>query len=158
MTIPQKLIDKALSDYEKTKSVHKTAKRVGLGSTTVHRLLKAHGVFCDGLALHRQRIRKLPEKATLLADYASGLSESAIAEKYGCHRVTVHEALRKYGAKMRPRGNWERMLTEEEAREIVTQYQQLGSQAAVAALAASKGRPDMGGANWKSGRMIPTNR
>jgi len=134
MTIPQKLIDKAIKDYEATKSVHKTAKRVGLGSTTVHRILKAHGVECDGLALFRQRIRKLPEKSVLLADYASGLAESAIAEKYGCERSSVHEALRKYGAKMRPRGNWERVITAEEAKEIAQQYAELHSQTAVAAL------------------------
>ncbi len=83
MTIPQKLIDKMLLDYQATKSVHKTAKRVGLGSTTVHRLLRANGVECDGLALFRQRIRKLPEKEQLLREYAGGLSESALAKKYG---------------------------------------------------------------------------
>lgn len=134
MTIPPKLIAKAIKDYALTKSVHKTAKRVGLGATTIHRILVQNGIECDGLALHRQRIRKLPEKEKLLQDYASGLAESEIAQKYGCERSTVHEALRKHGAKMRARGNWERRLTDEEAAEIVSQYQQLGSQAAVAAL------------------------
>ena len=134
MNIPQKLIDKMLLDYEKTKSVHKVAKRVGLGSNTVYRLFKKLGVECDGLAIHRQRIRKLPEKATLLADYASGLSESAIAEKYGCNCSSVHGALKKAGAKMRPRGNWERVTTTDEAKEISVQYHELVSQAAVAVL------------------------
>ena len=134
MDIPQKLIDKMLLDYEKTKSVHRVAKRVGLGSNTVYRLFKKLGVECNGLAIHRQRIRKLPEKETLLADYASGLAESAIAEKYGCERSSVHEALKKAGAKMRPRGNWERVITAYEAKEIAVQYHELASQTAVAVL------------------------
>jgi len=134
MTIPQKLIDKAIKDYSETRSAHKTAKRVGLGSTTIYRILAANGIECDGLALHRQRTRKLPEKETLLREYASGMSENAIAAKYNCGAPSVHEALRKHGAKMRPRGNWERTITEDEAKEIVAQYRQLGSQAAVAAL------------------------
>lgn len=134
MTTPQKLVDKMLKDYEETKSVHRTAKRVGLGSTTVHRILRANGIECDGLAIHRKRIRKLPAEDILLAEYNAGASGSVIAKKYGCKSGTVHEALKKAGAVMRPRGNWVKVVTEDEAKEIVVQYKQLGSQAAVATL------------------------
>jgi transposase len=134
MRIPQKLIDKALRDYAETKSVFKTAKRVGLGSSTIHRILKANGIECDGLALYRQRIKKLPEKAVLLAEYAAGASTNELAQKYGCGQASVIEALKKHGAVMRPRGNWERVITEAEAQEIAAQYAELGSQQAVATM------------------------
>lgn len=134
MPIPQKLIDKILLDYSKTKSVFKAAKRAGLGSSTVHRVLKANGVECDGLQLYRQRIRKLPAKDVLIAEYESGMSTNAIAEKYNCGQPSVIEALKKYGTKMRPRGNWERLIGLEEAQEIAKQYSDLGSQQAVAVL------------------------
>ena len=134
MTIPQKLVEKTIKDYAATKSAHKTAKRVGLGSTTVYRILRSHGIECDGLAIHRQRIRKLPVKEVLLSEYASGMSEKALAEKYKCGPASVHEALHKHGAKMRPRGNLERVITAQEAKEIAQQYAELHSQTAVAAL------------------------
>jgi hypothetical protein len=134
MAIPQKLVDKAISDYGKTHSVHKTAKRVGLGSTTVHRILKAHGVECEGLAIHRRRIRKLPPLDLLRAEYESGAALNALAEKYRCNLSTVHEALKKSGATMRPRGNMEKVISPSEAQEISQQYAELGSQTAVAVL------------------------
>lgn len=134
MRIPQKLIDKAIRDYAETKSVFKTAKRVGLGSSTVHRILKANGVECDGLKLFRQRIRKLPPGDVVVAEYDAGASSAAIAEKYGCEQSSVIEALKKAGATMRPRGNWARVITREEAESIRNDYEALKSQAAVAAM------------------------
>ncbi|HMU15972.1 MAG TPA: HNH endonuclease [Thauera aminoaromatica] len=134
MRVPQKLIEKTLRDYAATVSAHKTAKRTGLSLTTTYRILKSHGVECTGLALHRQRIRKLPAREELKAEYEAGSSLNEIAAKYGCELSSVAQAVRKTGAHMRPRGNHERMVTESEAKEIARQYGEIGSQSAVAAL------------------------
>ncbi len=134
MTIPEKLVQKALRDYESTKSAHKTAKRVGLSSSSVYQILKTHGVMREGLVLHQERIRKLPLRAELIAEYESGKSLSEIAAKYGCQPSTVNESLKKAGAKMRPRGNHGKAITEAEARQMAEHYAKLGSQQAVAVL------------------------
>lgn len=134
MRVPEKLIQKTLRDYQSTKSAHKVAKRTGLALTTTYRILRAHGVQCVGLDLHRQRIRKLPPRDQLVAEYDSGSSLNAIAAKYDCELSTVAQALRKAGAKMRPRGNSVRPITVDEAKEIEVEYDRLRSQTAVAAL------------------------
>ena len=127
-----KLEAKAIRDYLATKSVHKAAKRCGLGSTTVARILKRNGIKATGLDEFRKRIRKLPESAELKVEYEAGAHMSEIAKKYGTCHQTVHEALQKAGADMRRRGGQRRRITRKEKETMAWLYKALGSQAAVA--------------------------
>ncbi len=127
-----KLEAKAIKDYLATKSVHKAAKRCGLGSTTVARILKRNGIEATGLDEFRKRIRKLPESEQLKAEYEAGAHMIEIAKKYGTCIQTVHEALHKAGADMRRRGGQRRRFSAKEKQEIIELYKELGSQAAVA--------------------------
>ena len=168
--IPQKLIDKTLGDYAVTKNAYVVAKRTGLSVSKTYQILRDHGVVREGLTLNYERIRKLPPRAQLLSEYEAGASCSEIAERYGCEPSTTQQALKKAGAKMRPRGNHGKALTEKEAREMATHYAELKSQQAVAALmntnqvrvskalrmlGVESGRPFMRGEghpSWKGGR------
>ncbi len=127
-----KLEAKAIKDYLETKSVFKAAKRCGLGSTTVHRILKRNGIEATGQKEHYKRIRKLPESEALKAEYEAGSHMKEIAQKYGTCIQTVHEALQKAGADMRRRGGQRRLLSPAEKLEVVELYSHLGSQTAVA--------------------------
>ena len=127
-----KLEAKAIKDYLETKSVFKAAKRTGLGSSTIHRILKRNGIAATGLDEYRKRIRKLPESEALKAEYDAGAHMSEIAKKYGTCHQTVHEALQKAGADMRRRGGQRRYWSSEDKEKIVSLYKKLGSQSAVA--------------------------
>ena len=170
--LPQKLIDKVLHDYAKTKSAPITAKRAGLGVTSVYRILEAHGVPRDGLALFRRRARKLPPFDVIRAEYERGDSLGEIAERYKCTESAVGNSLKRCGMKLRPRGNHEKKITREEAHKMAALYEDLRSQQAVAiALGTGQGRVSQGlrmigvhcgkdhlrgsrHPTWKGGRVI----
>jgi hypothetical protein len=84
---------------------------MGLGSSTVHRILKRHGIECGGLALYRERIRKLPPSDELRAEYEGGMYLREIAKKYGVCVQSAHEAVKKSGAVMNRRGQQRRVFT-----------------------------------------------
>lgn len=132
--IPEVLQEKIVAYYENHKSVFKVAKRFGVGSSTVHRILKAKGVNCDGLSLYRQRIRKIPDAEALKAEYESGVSMNALSEKYAVAQSTIRDGLNRAGAVARRRGGQKKILTDEDRQRIVSLYDDLGSQTAVAAI------------------------
>lgn len=74
------------------------------------------------------RAQKLPGKEVLLAEYNAGSSLNELAAKYACNMSSVAQALRKYGAVMRPRGNHAKKLTVDEAQALAAAYDRFGSQ------------------------------
>jgi transposase-like protein len=118
--------------YERLQSTQKVAKQMGLGSSTVHRILKRHGVECEGLALYRERIRKLPPSDQLRSEYEGGMYLSEIAKKYGVGVQTAHEAVVKSGAKMNRRGQQRRVYSDDEKTRMLELAKSGWSQTAIA--------------------------
>src|SRR5688572_14153520 len=123
--LPEVLLEKVLRYYSEKKSVFKTAKRFGIGSSTVHRLLKERGVECDGLALYRQRIRKLPDASAIRVEYESGKSMNELAQKYSVAQATVRDALNRAGVVARRRGGQKKVITEADRQQMIDLYREL---------------------------------
>lgn len=117
--VTDKLEKKVLSGYARIQSTQRVAKQMGLGSSTVHRILKRHGIECDGLALYRESIRKLPPSDQLRAEYENGAYLSELAKKYGVCNSTAAEAVKKSGAKMNRRGQQRRVFSDQERARII---------------------------------------
>lgn len=130
--VTEKIEQRVLEVYERTQSTQKTAKQVGVGVSTAHRILKRHGVKCEGLKLYRDRIRKLPSSDELRKEYEGGLYLTEIAKKYGVCVQTAQEAVKKSGAKMNRRGQQRRVYSQDELDRIAELYKQGWSQTAIA--------------------------
>lgn len=110
--IPVELMDRAVADYETTRSCVKSAKKFGIGVTTLHRELLSRGVTCDGLDVFRNKLRKLPDIDVLRPQYEAGDTPAVIGARYGVSPFTVIAALRAAGIPRRRRGNTTIVLDE----------------------------------------------
>lgn len=130
--VTEKLEAKVLAAYERLRSTQKVAKHMGLGTSTVHRILKRNDVECDGLKRYRESNRKLPDAAALRAEYEAGAFLSEIAEKYGVCIQTAHQAVRASGAEMKRRGQQRRVMSDVEMKRIAELSRSGWTQTAIA--------------------------
>lgn len=130
--ITEKIEKKVLNAYARLESTQKVAKLMGLGSSTVHRILQRHGVECDGLKKYRQSIRKLPSSEQIRAEYEGGMYLSEIAKKYGVSNGTVYEAMKKTGVTMRRRGQQRRVFSAQDKEKIICLSSEGWTQTAIA--------------------------
>lgn len=130
--VTEKIERRVLEVYGRTKSTQKTAKQIGVGVSTAHRILKRHGVKCEGLKLYRDRIRKLPPSDALREEYEGGLYLTEIAKKYGVCVQTAQEAVKKSGAQMNRRGQQRRVYSQDEMDRMADLYKKGWSQTAIA--------------------------
>lgn len=132
IVITENIEGKVLRAYARLESTQKVAKQIGLGASTVHRILKRHGVECGGLEVYRRSIKKLPSSEQLRSEYESGMHLSEIAKKYGVSNGTVYEAMKKTGVTMRRRGRQRRVFTGQDKSGIADLYASGWTQTAIA--------------------------
>lgn len=96
--------DQQISEsYAEHGSSNKVAKALGVGQSTVLRVLTRLGVEMDGLARYRAEARAFndAECAEISAAYAAGERSSKLAEKHGVTIYTIKEAIRRAGGNLR---------------------------------------------------------
>ena len=91
----QQIID----SYKELRSAYKVADYLGIGATTVSRVLKKNNIDMDGLRLFRKRLARFSgDSADLIrTDYESGLSFADLAEKYGGKPHNIKTAIKRAG-------------------------------------------------------------
>lgn len=131
------LVAFAVKLYEELRSTQKVARRLDLGASTTHRILKAAGVVMPGRhdweVQQRKKALHGEDAANAAADYASGIRLVEITKKYGVGKWAILTAAKDAGVPMRNRGGRFRGITAAEQREAARLYKQGWSQAQVAA-------------------------
>jgi len=76
--------EQIIESYERTHSTYKTAKELGLGDTTVHRVLRKHGVEMVGLAEYRRNATMFRgQEEEIRRVYDEGLTLDQLRERFG---------------------------------------------------------------------------
>lgn len=108
------------------------ARRYGVGSTTIYRLLEEFGIKRDRKAWE-ERAKKFPPEVRRewIGLYeAEGLSLAQIAERYDCSMWTIKNALKSMGVKIAKRG--QRFKDIREPEKVIPLYKQGWSQIEIA--------------------------
>jgi transposase-like protein len=99
---------------------------VGLGSTSVYRILQRNGITdrTGGIQAWRERSRTFTDEQAeaLAAEYSAGASIKELADKYACNPVTVRKNLVKLGVPRRNRGAQHRRVSGIEDQQVVRLY------------------------------------
>lgn len=92
-----------IESYMRTNSCFKTADELCMGSTTIHRALKKHGIELDGLKNWRENVTKFKgQEKEIMELYESGLTMKQIAEKYPGSTYALKYAIKRAGGEIRP--------------------------------------------------------
>lgn len=110
------------------------ARTLGLGRTTVYRVLHRNGITPSAEDRRIQKIRKFDEatRAEIAAAYEAGLPMAAIREQFGCGAEVIRNVCRDFGVTRRMRGGRVRILSSEEEAEILKRYSDGQSQEDIA--------------------------
>lgn len=95
--------DQIMLVYSECKSAYKTAATLGIGETTVYRVLLRHGVERTGLAEHREKITRFRgQEAQLRAWYDAGETLDQIRERVGgASDYSIKHAIKRAGGVLR---------------------------------------------------------
>jgi transposase-like protein len=114
------------------------AKRIGVGSTTVYRILKQHGITPSDLMRRgvrgkaNRRFTDAQEAMIALA-YQEGASMDALGREHGVDRMTIRNVLKRQGIGRRRPGPGARSFTPEQVADMAQRWQSGESQATIAA-------------------------
>jgi transposase-like protein len=132
-----KLIDLAVSLYEKLKSGNRVAQRLDISPTTTYRLLKRGGIeLPDKFGSEvQQRKKKLQGEIAALAaaDYSAGLSAKTLCDKYRVSMWAIRTAATDAGMPLRNRGGRYRAFSDAQKAEAIRLYEIGWSQTQIAA-------------------------
>lgn len=170
-----KFIALAVKLYDKFHSTQKVARRLEIGVSTAHRVLKAAGVVMPGrfdpIVQERKRALTGAREQAAARDYASGMRMADLRRKYGVGQWAILSAVKRCNVKERPRGQQVRRFSNNEQREIRRLYvsgwtqsqiavQLSSSQAVIGRVLTSLGVATRGRAargsqhgSWKGGRV-----
>jgi transposase len=130
--------DKQIVDvYRETLSAYETARRFGVSTTTVYRVLYRNDIARDGLANYRQSAERYTRETQqeMRALYESGVSAPDLANRFGGSIDTVCQAIRRVGGTMRPpSGKKRRIVPEGRVKQICDMYKSGMSQTQIANL------------------------
>ncbi len=95
--------DQIVESYLDTKSVYRVASALGIGSTTVHRVLCARNVKRDGLKIYRKSITRFQgQEHELRRDYDSGMTLKQLSDRYGpASDYSLKHAIKRAGGVLR---------------------------------------------------------
>lgn len=120
------LVALAVKLYEELRSTQKVARRLRLGASTTHRLLKGAGVVMparhDAEIQERKKVLKGDVAKQAAADYAAGMSRKTMEKKYGVGWWAIRTAAKDSGVELRNRGGRWRQFSEEDKAEIIRLY------------------------------------
>lgn len=124
------LANDVIASYQRTGSCHSVAAELGIGATTAHRILRAHGLVHPRSG-PQERKRKALDIAAVMRMYAAGESAGAIAERFGCSSWLVLQTIRRNDTQPKPRGKAKTQFTKEQIADIARYYAAGVSQADV---------------------------
>jgi transposase len=97
--------EQIVASYRETKSVYKTAALLGIGATTVHRVLMKHNEPRSGLEEWRKNATKFRGQEDAIREaYEAGATYAQLRQKFGDGSdsdYALKQALRRAGAKLR---------------------------------------------------------
>lgn len=126
----------AVSLYKKDISGNDIAKKLGVSSNTVYRMLHSSGIYVAGRTEAKScRILVKGEVAnSIILDYQNGMGWKELEKKYGYKQYSMREAVRRSGTKIKDHGAQRRRVYKNEEKEIVRLYsEQKFSQIQIAA-------------------------
>jgi transposase len=132
-----KQIKLAVNLYAKLQSGNAVAKRMDVSHSTAYRLLRAGGV--DLPDRHGPEVQERKRKlrgdvvAAVAADYAAGMSNAALVEKYGASMWAIRTAVKSAGVELRGQGGKYRVFSDDDQLDAVALYGAGWSQAKIAA-------------------------
>lgn len=137
LRLPDEIRGRIVGLYNEARSGNKVAKQLGIGSTTVFRVLRENGVAVAAPSTQAGRdIRSKicrSEVQAVADDYAAGMSSKELVEKYKVGMHAVRGAVRRAGTPLRGRGGRYKGLSDEEKNSIKSLYVDEGlSQNAIA--------------------------
>ena len=90
--------------YETLRSANRTARELGIGSTTVYRVLERHSVHRDGLEEYRERAARFTsdKSAAIRAEYEDGASYADLVAKHGGTEYSIKTAIKRAGGSLVP--------------------------------------------------------
>jgi transposase len=122
----KELVEQVIALYTKGLGAVEVGTQVGVGSSTVYRVLTRNGVpIRKGPATHRH-LRKITDEqiASAMQEYSDGASHSALARKYGYSRAAMRALLKRRGIAARPRGNTYKKFSGEQITMMHALYQE----------------------------------
>lgn len=124
----KELMDLAVSLYKQDISGNSIAKKLGVSSNTVYRMLHESGIYVAGRNETKPcRILVKGDIAKdIIADYEGGMNWVNLKEKYGFGQMAMREAIRRAGVKIKDHGGQRRRVYKEEEYEIVRLYKEEG--------------------------------
>lgn len=163
-----------IAAQDRLKNASAVAKELGIGHSTVLRILNKHGIKSPGLEVYRQNATRFTpaQAAEIAAKYASGVITSDLLAEYGGSYYSLKKAIRSQGVEIRD--NPAPLERPEEVADILERYAngqsqqsislEIGrSQSFVSRVIRKHGkgaRPYPTGEkhpHWKGGRYIDTN-
>lgn len=96
--------DLIVATYERLQSTIQAARELGIGQTTILRVLEKRGVERNGLAIYRQNSRRFTaEKGVdILAAYQQGANFADLVRQFGGSEYTVKRAIKAAGGTLKP--------------------------------------------------------
>ena len=96
--------EQIIATYQECRSAYKVAEQLGLGDSTVYRVLVRHGVDRKGLAEYRQRRTRFKgEEQAIRAAYDQGATHDELRRQFGmASDYAIKSAIRRAGGTLRP--------------------------------------------------------
>lgn len=131
------LVSLAVRLYEELHSTQKVARKLNLGASTTHRLLRSAGVVMPGRhsAEVQDRKKKLHgDKAAAAAakDYENGMSITDLVKKHGACISSIRTAAKDAGVTMRNKGGRYRVFSDADKLEVARLYEDGWTQTQIA--------------------------
>lgn len=119
-------MDFAVELYKKDVSGNDIAKKLSVSPNTVYRMLHESGVQVAGRKETKpcRILVKGDDAKRVIEDYQNGMSWAKLEEKYGYGQVSMREAIRRAGVKIKDHGGQRRRVYKEEEYEVVRLYKE----------------------------------
>lgn len=118
--------------YLKGSGGRELARRFGVGSSSIYRVLRRHDVAVREWSPRPNKFSKEVE-AEIAGHYAAGKLSSHIAQTFGCSPGLVREIAKRHGAASREHGGQIKRWTDEHRADMVARYTAGESQESIAA-------------------------
>lgn len=117
----QELMDFAVQIYEETGSGNEVARKLCVSPGSAYRLLKHRGVNVPTWTDPKpgRQVVKGHEAEEVIADYLSGMKWSDLETKHGFGQYSMREAIRRAGIELKPRGATQKIIFEDEEKEMI---------------------------------------
>ena len=122
--VSEELATLAVDLYEKLGSGNLAAKKLGVSSPTLYKMLQTKGINVPNRTDPKpNRIKVKGELALkVISDYNDGMSWSQLENKYGFGQYSMREAIRRANVKIKDHGGQRRRIYKDEENEVIRLY------------------------------------